>query len=149
MWGSLQVLLCVFVVYIISFLAKHKYFSFTFDSFKDLGQKGSVEWPELTASLKNINITTNFWTISVTKDWNLPKIFYFGRQRSHNDTVGGVHSQYNQILYPPGNDGTNECLTVWHPLMGLIYRANFYLENILSKVLNVLFKVKLRKSTRV
>ena len=63
--------------------------------------------------------------------------------------VGGVHSQYNKILYPPGRDGTNKCLTAWHPLMGLIYRANFYLESILSKVLNVLFKVKLRKTTRV
>ena len=59
MWGLLQVLLCAFVVYIISFLAKNKHFSFTLDSFKDLGQHGSVEGPELTSSVKNINITTN------------------------------------------------------------------------------------------
>ena len=49
---------------------------------------------------------------SIKTHWNLPKIFYFQRQRSRNDTVGGVHSQYNQILYPPGTDGTNKCLTV-------------------------------------
>ena len=68
------------------------------------GQDGRVEGPDFTSSHENTKITTNYWTTIDKKDWNLPKkIFYFQRQRrSHNETVGGEHSQYNQMPYPLG-----------------------------------------------
>ena len=46
-------------------------------------QGGRVEGLELTSSHKNTKITTNCWTTTDKKEWNLPKkIFYIQRQEA-------------------------------------------------------------------
>ena len=62
-------------------------------------QDGGVEGRALTPSCENTRITTSCWTIINRKTLKLTKnIPHIQRQRrSHNEMVGGVQSQQNQI----------------------------------------------------
>ena len=51
---------------------------------------------------------------SIKTDWNLPKIFYFQRQRISHKTAGREHLQSNQIPFPLGRQPTNwRTLILW------------------------------------
>ena len=78
--------------------------------FGGLRKDGGVEGLEVALSHKNTKVTTSCWMAIYQKDSNLPEgMLHIQRQtRSRNKMAGGVHSQYTQISYSPGEWPTLE-----------------------------------------